>query len=88
MNFLLNFLFTKKHLEQRGVANQRASELGLVSGLMPGPTGLVMGVLLGRREEPAPPAASPPPDNTDVTVAPPPSGPSGASGRNPQSTSR
>jgi|SoiMethySBSTD1v2_1073268.scaffolds.fasta_scaffold5470229_2 hypothetical protein len=57
INFM-NFALTMALLQRKGVSSQRATELGLLSSFVPGPMGLIVGVLAADRE--APPA--PPPE--------------------------
>ena len=53
MNFL-GFFLTKTLAEREGIASDRATELGLVTSLLPGPMGLVMGIVAAQRETPPP----------------------------------
>jgi hypothetical protein len=55
MNFF-NFFITRKLVEDKTGDRDRANKLGLLTSMIPGPMGMMMGVMLADREEaPKPP---------------------------------
>jgi hypothetical protein len=53
MNFF-NFFITRKLVEDKTGDRDRANKLGLLTSMIPGPMGMMMGVLLADREQAAP----------------------------------
>jgi hypothetical protein len=63
MNFM-NFLLTRQLVLKKTDDESRANKLGMLTSFLPGPWGMMMGVLLADREEaPAPAKDSDPKDH-------------------------
>lgn len=68
MNQFLTFFITSRLVENRTGDAARGRNLGLLTALMPGNYGLMVGVMLASAE-PAPVAANPKPDATSIRHA-------------------
>ena len=55
---IFNFLITRQLVQNKTGDTDRANKLGLMTSFIPGPWGMMMGVLLADREQPAKPASN------------------------------
>jgi hypothetical protein len=63
MDLLMKFIVVGKLAEDRGIEKARARKLGLIAGMIPGTMGLMLGIIMARRETPPPP-----PSNEDASA--------------------
>lgn len=73
----INLLLGKALAEREGLSDDRALQVGLIAGLMPGMQGVLLATLLARREAPvekapveAAPIAKPPVETTAIDARP------------------